>query len=297
MFEYYLHLGISLSLAGYGFWGIFWNIVKARKIEDTPTSKIRSASQGYVELSGFAKSLEENTLIAPLTGVPCLWYDYKIERHTRSGKKSRWSTVEKAISDAHFVLDDSTGECVIDPGRADVNTHRSQVWYGSSKYPAGSGKSALGMGGVLFGGRYRYTERLIHSDDYLYALGLFQSIHTPSAEQEAEVKAGEILSVWKQDYDALIARFDSDDDGEIDMQEWEQARVEAASEAYSYVLDNYDDTPINILARPPSKRTPFIISNQDPKDLVKKYRWRAVGMLVIFFASGAFAVNLLQRLF
>jgi hypothetical protein len=44
---------------------------KARSIEDTPTSKISSAAQGYVELIGSAKA-DQALLSAPLTNTPCL---------------------------------------------------------------------------------------------------------------------------------------------------------------------------------------------------------------------------------
>src|SRR5690606_9806630 len=63
------------------------NLRTARTIEDTPTSKIRSAAQGYVELSGTASSTGE-TIAAPLSGTPCLWYRYTIERYERSGKQT-----------------------------------------------------------------------------------------------------------------------------------------------------------------------------------------------------------------
>ena len=94
-------LGIAAGLSGYG---IFHFIRRARLIEDTPTAKVRSAAQGYLELIGRGKYLGDKPLVAPLTGTPCTWYSYKIEREVQSGKQTRWSTVESEISSLPFLL-------------------------------------------------------------------------------------------------------------------------------------------------------------------------------------------------
>mgnify|MGYP006966890906 CR=1 FL=1 len=51
-------------------------------IEDTPTSKIRSAAQGYTELEGTANLLPGEPVYAALTQQLCPWFDYKIEKRT-----------------------------------------------------------------------------------------------------------------------------------------------------------------------------------------------------------------------
>ncbi len=148
----------------------------------------------------------------------------------------------------------------------------------------------------MLGGNYRYTENIIRDNDYLYVLGMFQSVHAPSSAQQQKDKTRDLLNEWKRDYDALVARFDSNADGELDMQEWEVARQEAARQAHHYVLDNYDDSPVNIMARPPERRKPYIISNHDPKQLTRQYRWKAAGMAAVFLLSTSIAVFLCTRL-
>jgi hypothetical protein len=81
----------------------------ARVMEDMPTSKVRSAAQGFVELSGIQNALEGTPLSAPLTGSACTWWDYKIEKRKRrrssSGQNSdRWVTVERETSVGFFSL-------------------------------------------------------------------------------------------------------------------------------------------------------------------------------------------------
>ena len=52
-------------------------LARKRLIEDTPTSRIRSAPQGFVELAGVAGVFEGEPIIAPLTQRPCCWYRYR----------------------------------------------------------------------------------------------------------------------------------------------------------------------------------------------------------------------------
>jgi len=113
----------ALQLPGIKFWGIliaasgvsvasfyyaFRCFVRMRIIEDTPTAKIRSAHQGYLELSGTAQSMAGEPLLAPLSGTPCCWYRFKIEKR---GDKN-WRTVESDTCDSLFQLQDSTGLCL-----------------------------------------------------------------------------------------------------------------------------------------------------------------------------------------
>lgn len=288
----YITLAFAFALCAFALYSLFNNLIKARLIEDTPTSKIRSANQGYIELSGFAHCHDAETVIAPLTGRPCLWYRYRIERYESNGKSSNWRLLEQKTSDNFFCLRDDTGECAVDPRKADVNSLWTKSWRGNTRHPmaGNAGSTSILLNSVS--GNYRYTESIIQENDYLYALGMFQSIHAPSAEQQQEQKTKEILNQWKQDYDDLVSRFDQDNNGELDMQEWEQARLQAANQARDYVLDNYDDTPIHILTYSPHRRNPFIISNKDPKQLSRRYRLIAFGMCLLFLASGGFCVHL-----
>ena len=288
-------LMFSACCVGLGWMG-FSHLVKARTIEDTPTSKVRSASQGYVELEGFAKPLDGNKLIAPLTGTPCLWFSFKVERYQNSGKNSNWRTVESATSDSLFVLEDATGQCHINPAKADVIAINKQCWRGSGRRPTGAIPSArptsllsfdLNAG---FGGKYRYTEQRLHEGQFLYAIGHFQTLHAPSAEQQTKAQTNALLKQWKQDQQRLLARFDSDGNGQIDLDEWQQARAAAAQQAQLEVRDNYDDTAVNTLSYSPAKRQPFILATIDPRALTRRYRWTAFACLAGALACGCYGL-------
>ncbi|MBL4704902.1 MAG: hypothetical protein JKY54_10290 [Flavobacteriales bacterium] len=283
----------SVVIAIGAFFSIFNNIIKARLIEDTPTSKIRSASQGYVELIGVAKRYEGAPIIAPLSGLTCLWYHYEIERYERSGKSSSWRTIETKSSDRYFSLQDDTGECSVDPCKADIISRWEDKWRGNERRPT----SMLTQESLLFGSRYRYTERRIHEDDALYVLGLFQTVYAPSIKDQKKHKVSEILNEWKKDQDTLIARFDTDGDGEIDLKEWENARKSAAKQAHYYVEQNEDTPPVHIMTRSPQRRNPYIISNKDPKEVSRRYRWIAAGCGLLFFVAIGFGASCFYRLF
>ena len=271
-----LFAGVTLALLG----GSFRALVKARTIEDVPTSKIRSAPQGYVELSGTA-SLDEGTelLFSPLTMTPCLWYHYKIERYQRRGKSSHWSTVEQGTSERPFLLSDNTGRCLIDPRHADVTTNNRRRWRGHHRRPLGGpGKSSSSL---LSGGKYRYSEQSIAPEQWLYAIGQFTSHHPDSPEQQARARAGALLREWKQDRASLIRRFDTDGDGEVDLAEWEQAQQAAAREARAAVTTDYDHQTTDVLSRPDNGR-PYLLSTKDAKLLTGHYRRQALLLLAAF---------------
>ena len=75
----------------------FITLHRKRIIEDTPTSKIRSAAQGYIELIGHGQLMEGQPIIAPLTGTICTWYKYSVDEHRQSGKNSKWVTIRTYV--------------------------------------------------------------------------------------------------------------------------------------------------------------------------------------------------------
>ncbi len=262
----------ALGFGVFSWFACFKSLKVARLIEDTPTSKIRSAHQGYIEIVGRSESNQDNEVLhAKLTGSRCVWFSFEIEKYTSNGKNSSWKTIEKGTSKAPILFNDDTGYCFIHPDRADVSTHTKKVWYGSSRHPTSTTSSGI------FNRRYRYTETRIHAGDPIYALGHFETVHPPSAADQTKTSMNTLINQWKQDYDALVAKYDRDGNGEIDMQEWEKVRTDAQAEAAKKVCDNYDHTPVNVMSYSPARGQPFVISTSEPKDLSRRYRWQFIG--------------------
>lgn len=283
---------LMLISAGGGIALMAINLRKARTIEDTPTAKIRSAAQGYLSINGIARSIGDGTVIAPLTGQPCLWYHYTIERRDRDDNHSRWTTIERGTSEIFFALDDSTGICHIDPRRAEVTAAISQRWQGNDRRPLGPprGSSALS----IFSKQYRYTENRIHAQEWVYILGWFETLHAPSLAERTEAQTKVLLNSWKQDRDALLARFDLNRDGEINLQEWERARRAAQQQAQQTVNNEPTAPAINIVSRSPLRDQPYLIGTKDPHEIASKYRRHAI---ISLLAGLVFAVFLFWKFY
>lgn len=267
---------------------------RTRLMQDTPTSRIRSAAQGYVELSGYAKLIDGPPIHAPLTHSPCVWWRYTIEErrttHSNGRRTTRWVTVDRGMSDDLFKLVDDTGECIVDPEAATVVPGVRHRWRGATRRPT-TGPKAGGWG--VFG-RYRYVEHLIPPLSPLYALGQFRSqgVHH-SFDEAAQVR--DLLADWKRDEARLLAEFDADGDGSIDLQEWEAVRAKAIETVRSQLVQQATETDLHVLSRPADRRT-FLLSAVPQDKLTGRYRLRAAlafgGFLL---AAAALAVGAAAR--
>lgn len=289
--DFWLWTGLTTGLALFSGLGARRALRRARAIENTPTSKIRSAAQGYVELIGTGHPAGDAPVITPLTGSPCCWYHCKVERYVRSGKHSHWKTVREVVSETPLILRDGTGECLIDPRGAEVHPRIRQVWYGNSVMPSSPRRSGTGFNWLTGSGRYRYTEERLDSGDPLYALGEFVTLKA-GADEDLHAATGRILRAWKQDPQTLQHRFDADGDGRIDAEEWEQARAEARRAAVQERLTRADQPPLHTLGRPRDGR-PFILSVEGQADLGRRYRWQAILWTIAFILSAPSAAWML----
>ena len=97
---------------------------RLRTIRGTPTSRVASAAQGYVEMIGRGKPFGDTLLISKLRQLPCLWYRDKVEQRASENK---WKTVDSGESSDSFMLRNNTGDCVADPEHTEIVTkHRDQ---------------------------------------------------------------------------------------------------------------------------------------------------------------------------
>ncbi len=285
---------LSLVLFYFAFRNLHW----ARLIEDTPTSRIRSAHQGYVELIGEAAMMRGEPVIAPLSGKPCCWWRYRVDYKGDKG----WKSVRSGRSESLFLLRDETGECIIDPEGAEVTASEKHIWYGPNPNPGAgpdigpetlqSNYHLLGMNISVhntFGGEYRYSEETLMPGDPLYAIGLFSSLGETDRQAMREEQIRERLRQWKADHASLLQRFDRNRDGQIDLDEWESVRRAATREVTSEQLQE-DQQPIHTLSRSGSQRRPLLISSKEEFDIVRRHRLYAFAALLGFFLLGASVV-------
>ncbi len=259
---------------------------QARLIENMPTSKIRSAIQGYVELYGNAVWMDGPEINAPLTGLPCAWYSFSIEERNQHGN-NKWRRVDYGVSEHLFLLKDNTGECVVDPEGAVVTPSATDTWYGSRPnrainttkvHPA---IDVLSKTVAISSAPYRYTERRLNLDEPLYAIGEFISVGTDYRE-EFDHLVRDFLNRLKRDKKRL-AQYDANHDGDIDQQEWEHARTDAKQTAAQEQLNNPLPKSTHLLKKPKqSKHQPFLLSAKEESHISRSNKISSILLAIVF---------------
>lgn len=260
-----------LGMSVVSFFAWIGNTRRYRAIHDLPTSSITSAAQGYVELLGVGRLIEGSTVRSPVSARPCCWYHYTVEEQDSDNK---WKTVEDNTSIDHFLLVDETGSCVVSPDGAEVISKERKSWQD--------------------GGR-RYTEWLLLPDGPVYAIGEFTT-HSgnvlSAADEKSDVSA--LISEWKNNPQTLLQRFDADRDGQINLAEWEQARLAAIGEVRKRHHEQFGAQTEGVhLLRKPRDRRLFLLANEMPDKLGRRYRIWAWVHLIAFLGLGAWGLILL----
>ncbi len=165
------------SMAFISLFAWYSTLYRLRAIYGTPTSRIGSAAQGYVELIGHGE-VYGTPVLSRYSYLPCLWCRYKLERR-RSDHKG-WNTEEHGEDGAPFIIDDGSGKCVVDPQGAEVLTKHKDCWTKDD---------------------YRYTEWKLLDIDFIYTLGEFKTVGGSNTTLTQDELVKQVLSEWKMDND------------------------------------------------------------------------------------------------
>lgn len=248
----------AMALVSFGAW--MGNYRRYRQVHDLPTSKVASAAQGYVELFGRSMSIPNSPVLAPLSNMACCWYRYSIER---KGSDNKWQHEDSGESIAHFLLVDDTGECVISPDGAEILYARKGSWTQ---------------------GERRLTEWLLLPGGPLYAIGDFTTTGGALLDLDENKDMSHLLGDWKQDQAKLLERFDTDRSGTLDLQEWEQARLEARREIHRQHAELRSGEGVHLLTKPADGRV-FILASGLPDRIGRRFSIWSWAHLVFFVGA------------
>ncbi len=241
--------------------------LRLRLLADMPSSRVGSAAQGYVELTGRAAAHPGHLLRSRLHALPCLWYRYVVQER----RGSAWTTVEFDESEDTFLLKDETGQCTIDPEHADVQTAHKEV---------------------AVRGDARIAEYLLLPQDRLYAVGEFSTQSGAAVPLDTRADVADLLTEWKRDKARLVERFDLDGDGEIDEREWALAR-QAAKREVARAHGDLRAQPSHSVLRAPKDGRPFLIANSGPERFERTYRlWAGWHFAMMIAATASWIYSL-----
>ncbi|HZR65396.1 MAG TPA: hypothetical protein VFA85_09630 [Terriglobales bacterium] len=157
----------------YFFYRGFRLLQRRRLILNTPSSKIRSASMGLVEISGLATG--PHVIPSPLKQLDCFYYRSIAWEWRREGKNSRWVKIGEEKFHLPFYIDDGTGTVLIGPTGAEMDLQcdfREEYGslFGQSEMPDGV-TQFLSRVGADFGRRLKVEEYSIQPKHFLFVLG------------------------------------------------------------------------------------------------------------------------------
>ncbi len=261
----WLQTGAALAVPGVGLTAAALAFRRFHAIADTPTAKIASAPQGYVELTGHCGLLPGARPLGFANCPPCVWYRYRVYRDDR--------LIDSGQSHDTFLLLDGSGECVVDPDLAEV--------VGASRRTSR---------------RDNYTTRIeyLRLDAPVYAIGEFHTLSGTELTLDRSQAIRELLGEWKQDPNRLVERYDIDGDGEIGLTEWQAVRQAAAQEVKVRFAELRQRPDTHLLHAPADGR-PFILSCSDPDRLASRFRLWAWFHTAVFVAGFVAALTLAAR--
>jgi hypothetical protein len=238
--------GIALLAAGFAI------LHEKRAIENTPRSRVRSVAMGFVELTGCARA--RTPLVAPLSGMSCVFYKYQIEQEESGGRGgTSWKTIDQAQSAEWFDLDDGTGTIAIDPDgvQAELGRDYRDITHGEG----------------LLARRQRCTEWRVNPGETITVVGTVRALRNLAQERQEAVH--DRLVALKRD-PARLRAFDADHDGRISTEEWGNAvRVVQDETVRAAALAPAPPGPDLLLGRGATGETTFVITDQGQRAIVR----------------------------
>ncbi|MDZ4805887.1 MAG: GIDE domain-containing protein [Candidatus Eisenbacteria bacterium] len=256
---------------------------RRRRVENIPTSRIRSAAVGPCEIHGHARAALP--LRTPYSQMPCVWYEFRMVRrdsdvgestagspgfHFRvTGEKphDRVQIVTGHSNDHPFYIEDETGRLEINPTGAQVEVSTvqklNQVPFAGAPLPPGT--------------RVEITERYIPVDQPIWVMGHLQVVGDANAGESADL-AGHLRAVKADPIRMAVG--DENGDGVVDTLEWQSMADEIKGDWELSRLTGTGRTDRLVLGRSSTDGF-FYITERSEKVVVRRFLWRAILWLAI----------------
>ncbi len=170
-----------------------------QRIENTPTSKVRSVAMGPVEVNGVVVASTRGTLEAPFTGTPCVYYRYTVEEYRKTGKSSSWVTIDSGQDARLFFVKDDTGSLLVDSKDANVDLPPDFRHSGTQTPPervaAFMERKKLPVKGLFFNKDMRYFEYHLAPGDSIFVTG--EAGDNPFVEEGSTVEGYRDIMISK----------------------------------------------------------------------------------------------------
>lgn len=229
------YIKISIFLGVFGvivLWQAILRHKKVRKIQDTASTKIASAPQGYVEIQGFAWPIQKG--IKSSEGFELVYYRVSLEKEVRRNKQTTWV---KVFSDGFvkpFYIVDPTGLVIVDPSTAEIESghiktrswrslkKEEQDFYLNNIFPKDIKNFPPSNRFGIFSTKYRIVETEIRTGSPIYVAGEFK---THNAEIRRVTTVGltqfcnRVMDFNSLNFKKLDALLDKNNDGKVTYKE------------------------------------------------------------------------------
>lgn len=228
-------------------------------IRDMPSSKIRSAHQGPVELCGKPFLCAENVeLLTPYTREPAVWrraYTTYTEVVGSGNSRHKVTRVVHSLEDNHIcAIDDGSGVAYFYPHHAEIK---------------GVKKS------VVSRGAYTYVEHWISAREPLYLMGSFKTMGRE--EFFNEIFAKENKSSWLGNLSLAFGRLKN-----TSPQLNQRSYFELINDRKFNFLNNWD------------RRSPFFVSHKDEFLMLSEYRFWGLSFVFLGFGSSFLVLSVMS---
>lgn len=278
--------------------GVYWFFtgfkdLKARRtIENIPTSRIMTGAVGSdVEIQGQIIVEEDRLVTAPISRASCAFYSIEIQELRRNKNSTYWATVDQYFSDEGFYVDDDSGAnalVLVSGARITRQGSDNQYRASSNQFSALPGPLAESLRlnadklrsfkpektSWLFSRDYRFLEWSFQPGENVYVLGFAESGIKGPPPKRKKLKASDYNKVREavRNDPKMIARFDLDQDGKLDVDELDRGtRIVAEKLLQKYSRKKLETLiPKTRMIFKFQKGHQFHISNMKETDLTRK---------------------------